>query len=454
MVYPALQVRPPSINLPGAMRAAQDFRTGQSRNRLVEGQLGQLQQRAQARREYAPGALAGNQDALQNWFAEDPKGASEAQEFLGRASEQEIAAEKEALEEVAAMAMWTLYDRQGNENPLPLKNSRWQYLRNSDPKLAEAIPETFDPMYASWAIGRIMAKKQLLDQAAGPQAPAGMQKGLGGALENIPGYTEALGERAEATRAPAEPADDQTGFAGKALEAQYQNAIMEYNAYVRAGQQPPQEVTDRAVAATHSLNQPRMFRDEQGRVWEQRLGTPPGMATPPLTGATPQAAAPVGGQGAPPPPVAPEAPVSPSPPPAYGGRAALAPGLNIPDFTGAEAVLNEIATIMEEAQQQGERLTGVVGAAKRVGGPIVRQIPGLETAISGRSSRLANQLELLTAKVAPLVIEGGKLSNEERARAERIVGQLSAWTDDVELRSRLSDLASFLNQMQTKYGGL
>lgn len=167
-IYPALQVK--SLDFPAILQNAQNLRSGATRNRLQEAQLGQFQQQQQARQQYAPGALAGDQGAMQAYAAIDPDGAAKLQDIVGRADERQRAELQAQNLEMGQMAHYIASAQ--NE---PMRQSRWTEVRGSSPEIAEVMPETFDQNFLDMQVARIMTTKELLAQEQGqqPLSPAG-----------------------------------------------------------------------------------------------------------------------------------------------------------------------------------------------------------------------------------------------------------------------------------------
>jgi hypothetical protein len=95
----------------------------------------------------------------------------------------------------------------------------------------------------------------------------------------------------------------------------------------------------------------------------------------------------------------------------------------------------------------GETITGVVGTAKRFGGGLARQagIP-----VSDRAERLQRLLETLQGQMGPIILNEKRLSETERARLERIVGNVSPTMDEQALRTALADLVDFIVSVEAR----
>ena len=201
------------------------------------------------------------------------------------------------------------------------------------------------------------------------------------------------------------------------------NALVEYKTYIDAGQEPPPELVSRATAAAHILKQPRFVQTTQG-LMEYTPGVPSGFPTP--KGGLPS----------------PQAPAAPG--------ATGTPGLKlvVPKKTGERIgagikTVSEIADILEEAAKAGETITGVEGTAKKTLGPLARQagIP-----ISPRAERLQRSLNSLKALVSPAIMGETRLSNEERAKLDKLIGDVDPFMDDVALRDALANILDLLDR--------
>ena len=104
---------------------------------------------------------------------------------------------------------------------------------------------------------------------------------------------------------------------------------------------------------------------------------------------------------------------------------------------------------MNEAADAGETVTGVVGMGKRLVGGIARQAFG-QGAISPASENLQRKLLTLQGQVGPILLNEKRLSETERERLRKIVGEVDAWTDETSLRESLKDLIRFLKQHGAK----
>ena len=225
----------------------------------------------------------------------------------------------------------------------------------------------------------------------------------------------------------AKPETEKSEF-GQGMEGQAYDALMEYNAYLRNNEEPPKDVVAKARIAGHVLSRKRFFRDPEGNLMSYTPGVPEGFQVP--DGAS-----------------------APSPAPAEpGAEAAAAPPHEIKEEIPKEAAarpesamntLGEISTLLTEAKKEGETVTGVQGWLKKKGGGFARQagIP-----VSSRSERLSRLLETLQAQVGPLILNEKRLSETERARLSRIVGDVNPSMDDVALRESLLDILNFIEQ--------
>ncbi len=238
--------------------------------------------------------------------------------------------------------------------------------------------------------------------------------------------------RIKAAPGPKEGADGKTPKGLSVPEAY--NALLEEKTYTDAGGKAPQGVSRRAAVARHILTQKRYTRDAEGNIMSYTPGIPQGYGD-----GTPASAAPAlgttdGGQ-----------PASAAP----SGRGLnlekeAAPKIDIGPATSSIMAINEL---LKEAAQAGESITGAWGAAKSWGGGLARQ-GGLD--ISPRAANLQRRLLALQGQVGPMIMNEKRLSETERERLKKIVGEVSAMTDEIDLRESLKTLVEFLISVEEK----
>ena len=201
------------------------------------------------------------------------------------------------------------------------------------------------------------------------------------------------------------------------------NSLLEEKAYLDAGQQVPPDVANRAAAARHVLTTKRYTQTPEG-TQSYTPGIPPGF----------------GGQAG--------ALTSPGPTGAPEPEAEPASDRSLQMEVEKESKVDvglPVSTIRKISEllndPSGENITGVVGTAKRFGGGLARQagIP-----VSERAERLQRLLETLQGQMGPIILNEKRLSETERARLERIVGNVSPTMDEQALRSALADLVDFI----------
>ena len=126
------------------------------------------------------------------------------------------------------------------------------------------------------------------------------------------------------------------------------------------------------------------------------------------------------------------------------GRVTVAGGVKADAILGA---INGIAGMLNQAAEEGDIVTGVVGTAKRFGGGLARQagVP-----VSPRAESLSRALERLQAIAGPALLADSRLSDSERSRVEAIVGNIDLFTDDVALRQSLAELATIVQSLDGK----
>jgi hypothetical protein len=154
-------------------------------------------------------------------------------------------------------------------------------------------------------------------------------------------------------------------------------------------------------------------------------------------------------------PAAPQAPEESAPAPTAQAPGQPAPSRTIISRSGtsthqksretANATILDIARIMNDAKKAGEDITGIVGTLKSKGGGFARQagVP-----VSTRASRLDKALKALQAQVGPAILNEKKLSNDERARLAKIVGDLDFGSDEIEIRDSLAFLVGIINKAE------
>ncbi len=126
------------------------------------------------------------------------------------------------------------------------------------------------------------------------------------------------------------------------------------------------------------------------------------------------------------------------------GQAAASGGAKPEAILG---VINDIAGMLNQAAEEGDIVTGVVGTAKRFGGGLARQagVP-----VSPRAEGLSRSLERLQAIAGPTLLADSRLSDNERRRVEAIVGNIDPFTDDIALRQSLAELAAIVQSLDGK----
>jgi hypothetical protein len=290
-----------------------------------------------------------------------------------------------------------------------------------DPNL---IPPVGSQQYESFWRGQIAQGnklKTLLDQV--PDTPSGYQRAEGG-LEFTPGGPADPAQAGKLAAAKREPGGDDPF--GTGMEGQAYNALLEYKAYVDAKQTPPPSLVNRARVAQHTLNKRRFFRDPEGNLLSYTPGIPEGFPTPgQRSGKKAQE-----GQ---------ESVLSPT-----GG---LRTEIEAKPKVDVNLPVSTIRKISELLNAGGETITGVVGTAKRLGGGLARQagIP-----VSDRAERLQRLLETLQGQMGPIILNEKRLSETERERLERIVGNVSPTMDEQALRTALADLVDFIVSVEAR----
>lgn len=196
-----------------------------------------------------------------------------------------------------------------------------------------------------------------------------------------------------------------SGLTGRAYET-----VARVEQLRRAGQQIPEDLGIQYTIAQHILQQPQLRAGQGGEL----MTVTPGL-------------------------------------PAFAGQEPTAPKVDTvrPPSSkespqAALSAISDVAGILNEAQAEGDTVTGVVGTAKRLGGGLARQagVP-----VSPRAERLSRSLERLKAIVGPSILQDTRLSDSERKRIEQIVGGVDPQTDDVALRESLADLTRILSKI-------
>lgn len=196
------------------------------------------------------------------------------------------------------------------------------------------------------------------------------------------------------------------------------NTLLELKSYLDAKQDPPQELVNRATAAAHILKTKRFIQTPEG-TQSYVPGIPSGF---------------------------PDPSAQPTPPSSAGAKPTLTmevPKVTQDRVTTAIKKVEEIADILNEARTAKENITGIEGWVKKEFGGYARQagVP-----ISPLASRLARNIELLKALAAPGILQESRLSNEERSRLDRIIGEVHPAMDELELRQALADVADLLDR--------
>ncbi|KKL15745.1 hypothetical protein LCGC14_2502520 [marine sediment metagenome] len=206
------------------------------------------------------------------------------------------------------------------------------------------------------------------------------------------------------------------------------NALLEEKAYQDAGETVPAGVAQRARVARHVLQTKQYRTTPAGDVVSSVPGVPTGFGAP--SQAAPGQAAPRPG------PVAPTV--------ARGLTTEISAKPKV-DVSLPVSTIRKISELLNDPG--GETITGVVGTAKRLGGGLARQagIP-----VSERAERLQRLLETLQGQMGPIILNEKRLSETERARLERIVGNVSPTMDEHALRSALADLVDFIVSVEER----
>ena len=228
---------------------------------------------------------------------------------------------------------------------------------------------------------------------------------------------------AQESRAPEKPPVPKGLGPGEAY-----NALLEEKAYQDAGETVPTGVAQRARVARHVLQTKQYRTTPAGDVVSSVPGVPPGFGAP--SQAAPSQAVPQPG------PVAPTV--------ARGLTTEISAKPKV-DVSLPVSTIRKISELLNDPG--GETITGVVGTAKRLGGGLARQagIP-----ISERAERLQRLLETLQGQMGPIILNEKRLSETERARLERIVGNVSPTMDEQALRSALADLVDFIVSVEER----
>ena len=109
------------------------------------------------------------------------------------------------------------------------------------------------------------------------------------------------------------------------------------------------------------------------------------------------------------------------------------------------AIINDISELLVEAYKEGETITGIAGTAKSKGGGLARQFGAN---ITERSNTLERKLEVLKALLTPIVLNEKRLSDQDRARLDKIVGNVDVFTDDVALKQALIEIVETLQRLE------
>lgn len=224
-------------------------------------------------------------------------------------------------------------------------------------------------------------------------------------------YVKAIDERLRKLTyiAPQQQSQGDSAF-GSGLTGRAYETVARVEQLRRAGKQIPEELGVRYTIAQHILQNPQLRSGPGGEL----MTVTPGL-------------------------------------PAFAGQEPTAPKVDTvrPPSSkespqAALSAISDVAGILNEAQAEGDTVTGVVGTAKRLGGGLARQagVP-----VSPRAERLSRSLERLKAIVGPSILQDTRLSDSERKRIEQIVGGVDPQTDDVALRESLADLTRILSKI-------
>lgn len=240
--------------------------------------------------------------------------------------------------------------------------------------------------------------------------------------------------RLAAKGAGSEPAAEKPAF-GASMQGRALSDLLKYKEALDAGVMTP-EIENRARVAAHVLQQKKFLRTPEGDLLETSPGIPEGF---PVPGATrnPQAAAN---------PVAEQLGTGPT------VSKAKVPEKSDRRVSMAIQAIDDATDLLNEAESAGETITGAVGQAKAVGAGMARQV-GIP--VSDRARQLRAKVEEIKALAAPAVLgeKGRTLSDTDRGRLDRLVGELDYGMDDVALRGAFLEVRKLLDKVDTPSGG-
>lgn len=117
-------------------------------------------------------------------------------------------------------------------------------------------------------------------------------------------------------------------------------------------------------------------------------------------------------------------------------------------FADAQRTVNSIREIITEGDSFGS-IAGPGGLLKRKLGGLAR-MAGIP--VSTKSEALEAMLQVLQAKIGPELLEDTRLSNQERARIESIVGSLDGFTDEVSINGKMDQIENVLLDSRKRRG--
>ncbi len=283
----------------------------------------------------------------------------------------------------------------------------------------DKAPPQYDPQWVAMTMGQAN-KYQAASEAKDYTLGQGGQRYSGSTNELI-------------AENPEEP-----GGSVKGLNlGQAYNAILELQAYEDAGEKAPIAVRRRATAATHLLKTPRLVVTPTGSQW-MTPGVPTFSDVPPGAQTSQKAQS--------------EA--------APASAATAPPAEDQPSLTMAvpkvkrdtKLPLATIGTIVDLLESESTDFwgqnTGAVGTAKRLGGGIARQLGG---DVSEKASKLHRHFEILKGQMVSILLnEENKISDQDRARLDSIVGGVTPWNDITELWSGIADMVNFIAEVEER----
>lgn len=113
------------------------------------------------------------------------------------------------------------------------------------------------------------------------------------------------------------------------------------------------------------------------------------------------------------------------------------------NLESAKTLMSDVRALIQSGEEDATPITGVPGAAKAKFGGLARQA-GMP--VSPKASLLRNKLETLKGIITPMLMNEKKVTDAERERIDRVVGNMDVWTDDVDIMSGMSELETFLDQ--------